>query len=101
MKSSTLAFVTFFYSCFHVSHAIGLRGLFPSNSNQPIQCGDTKCHPSEICHAIDGCIDPSDCVSNAYVMADVDEINKQCMVAIVDCEMGYTCDDKLGWVEAN
>ena len=96
MKSNTLAFVTFLYSSFDVSHATRLRGLFPSNSNKPVQCGGTTCHPSEICHAIDGCINPSDCVGTPCVIEEVDEANKQCMVAIVDCEMGYTCDDKLG-----
>lgn len=87
------------------SVALGLRRLANGNSgslfgNQGVECGDVRCNPSEVCNtAINVCIKPSECATESMcVMMDLDEGNKQCMVAYVDCMQNYTCYDDKGCV---
>jgi hypothetical protein len=81
-------------SC-HTPIAAGLRSLFPNNGNVPVHCGDVKCNPNKVCHAVKGCIDPEECVSTKCSIENLDTASKQCMVAIVDCLAG-TCDEEYG-----
>ena len=79
------------------SWAAGLRSLYPG-SNKPVQCGEVKCHPSEVCHSAKGCIDPSECgINDSMCMFEhLDQTNKQCMQAVVDCFQ--ECDPELGCI---
>lgn len=84
------------------SMALGLRRLGNGNlfGNQGVKCGDVICNPSEVCNTdFNVCIKPSECATESKcVMMDLDEGNKLCMVAEVDCMQNYTCYDDKGCV---